>query len=85
METRKIDKYRRWLYKQHKKTKIAEQQEIAYDEFGDYEIITMHIVGKCFETYKSFAKCGLRVLEKYNNKIDAIAGHIKWCMRGEFC
>jgi hypothetical protein len=82
---RQIDATRRVIYAKHKRIKADEEQEIAYSEYDGYEIITTHIFGKGYETYKTFGKCGLEVLEKYTNKIDAVAGHIRWCMEGELC
>lgn len=82
---RQIDATRRVIYAKHKHIKADEEQEIAYSEYDGYEIITTHIFGKGYETYKTFGKCGLEVLEKYTNKIDAVAGHIRWCMEGELC
>lgn len=87
MAIRKLDVTRRVVYNNYKKA-MAEQgkeKEIAYDEFDGYEIITTEIFNKGFETYKSFGRCGLEVLEKYTNKIDAVAGHIKWCMKEGLC
>lgn len=82
---RQIDATRRVIYAKYKRIKADEEQEIAYSEYDGYEIITTHIFGKGYETYKTFGKCGLEVLEKYTNKIDAVAGHIRWCMEGELC
>ena len=81
----KLDVTRRIIYQKYKRAKEKEEQEIAYSEYDGYEIITTHILGKGYETYKTFGKCGLEVLEKYTNKIDAVAGHIRWCMEGELC
>ena len=85
MVTRKTDVARKILYQKYKQAKEQEQEEVVYSEYDGYEIITTHIYNKGFETWKSFGRCGLEVLEKYNNKIDAVAGHAKWCMMEGVC
>lgn len=84
---RKSDITRRVVYQKYKRAKegLGEAKELAYDEYDGYEIITMQIFNKGFETYRAFGRCGLEVLEKYTNKIDALVGHLKWCMEGELC
>ena len=84
---RQIDVARKIIYQKYKRTKesFGEVKELAYDEYDGYEIITMQVFNKGFETYKTFGRCGLEVLEKYTNKIDALAGHLKWCMEGDLC
>ena len=80
---RQIDATRRVIYAKHKRIKADEEREIAYSEYDGYEIITTHIFGKGFETYRSFGRCGLEVLERYKTKVEAVAGHIKWCIKEE--
>ena len=82
---RKLDVARKIIYQNCKQALRKKQEEIAYSVFDGYEIATTHIFNKGYETCKWSTGCGIKLLETYTNKIDAIAGHLKWCMRGESC
>ena len=84
---RQIDVARKIIHHKYKSSMegLHKGKELAYDEYDGFEIITMHIFDDGFETYKTFGRCGLEVLEKYTNKIDALAGHAKWCMKEGLC
>lgn len=83
---------RRVIYQRVKEANANEQTEIAYDNFEDYEIVTIHTKSKIdilsgkalpetIKTYKWFGNCRTEVLEEYKSFEDAIKGHKKWCQK----
>ena len=76
-----------------KKANVLNYEEIAYNEFGDYEIVTQKHFKKektyysdgnekeYFATYLWYAVAGVKLLEKYDTLSDATKGHLKWCQK----
>lgn len=84
---------RKIIYQNVKRANITSIEELAYNEFDNYEIVTQkHLKTKpthynngndkeYFATYIWYARAGNKLLEKYDTTIDAIKGHLKWCKK----
>lgn len=91
MKLREIDICRRTIYQNLKRANINEQEEIAYNEFDGYEIITIHAFGsnrefwflepinESIKTYRWFDDNKVETLQTYTSLDEAKLGHKKWC------
>ena len=84
---------RKIIYQNVKRANITSIEELAYNEFDNYEIVTQKHLRtnkttsssgndkEYFATYIWYASAGNKLLEKYNNLSDATKGHLKWCQK----
>ena len=88
---------RKIIYQNIKKAREGLETELAYNEFEDFEISTIHIFKKertlyddgspkeTFRTFKWYGKCGVELLEEYTSLRKAMKGHQKWCQKERIC
>ena len=79
---------RRIAYQKARHTREAYEEELYYSLCGDCEIVTVHTIGGEYEhhdkiqegyaTYKWFGNCGIKLLQQYKTRNEAISGHMKW-------
>lgn len=84
---------RRIIYENVKRSTLLSVEELAYNEFDNYEIVTQkHLKTKAthymdgnekeyFATYLWYRVAGIKLLEKYDTLSDASKGHLKWCQK----
>lgn len=84
---------RKILYQNIKRVNSLNVQELAYNEFGNYEIVTQKYLKtektnytsgndkEYFATYLWYSNAGFKLLEKYDTLSDATKGHLKWCQK----
>ena len=84
---------RKIIYQNRKRANVLSVEEIAYNQFENYEIVTQkHLKTEktnyssvndkeYFATYMWYSYAGIKLLEKYDTLSDATKGHLKWCQR----
>lgn len=84
---------RKIIYQNVKRANILSVEELAYNEFNNYEIVTQkHLKTEkknyasgndkeYFTTYIWYGIAVSKLLEKYDTLRDATKGHLKWCQK----
>lgn len=84
---------RQIIYQNKKRANFLSIEELAYNNFGNYEIVTQkHLKTEktyftdgndkeYFATYIWYGIAVSKLLEKYDTLSDATKGHLKWCQK----
>lgn len=88
---------RKLAYQKARYVRSNYEEELCYTECKNCELATVHTIGgdysyihlghipEEYATYKWSDDCEVSLLQKYKSKTEAMAGHIKWCMKEGIC